>query len=1002
MSGAFRTESGGRIDRSRPLSFRFNGRRLDGFAGDTLASALIANGNHLVARSFKYHRPRGIVTAGAEEPNALVQLGSGPTDEPNVRATMQPLFDGLEARSINCWPSVGWDAGAINDRIARLIPAGFYYKTFLGSPRLWMFYEKAIRRAAGLGTAPVEPDRDRYAKRHAHADLLIVGAGPAGLAAALAAGRSGARVILADEQSEPGGTLLCETATIDERPAADWLAAALDRLGSMPNVRLLPRTTVFGYYDHNLLLALERVDEQPDAVDADLPRQRLWKIRAKEVVVATGALERPLVFADNDRPGIMLAHAARDYALRYGALAGKRAVLFANNDSAYRDTIDLIDSGIAVAAAIDARPTVDGRWPQRLRERGVEILAGHGIVATEGRQRVAGIVAAGLDTDGSARAGDGRAIGCDLVLMSGGWSPAVHLYSQSRSKLRFDEQIAAFVPADPAQMVVAAGAANGTFDLARCLAEGFRVGSETAAATGATGSSGRPPRAETATAEAAMLPVWQIPARRAPDAPGKRFVDFQNDVTAEDIALADREGYRSVEHVKRYTTAGMGTDQGKMGNINALAILAEAQGKTIPEVGTTTFRPPYTPVTIAAFAGYERGALFDPVRRTPIHAWHEAHGAVFENVGQWRRAWYYPRPGETMQEAVNREVAAARTSVGIFDASTLGKIEIIGPDAAEFLDRVYTSKFSTLKVGRIRYGIMLGENGMVIDDGVSARLAPDRFLMSTTSGHAGSVLAWIEEWLQCEWIDLRVRCVGVTEQSATVALTGPDSRRLLAGLTDDLSLDAASFPFMSWKAGRVAGIPARIMRVSFTGDASFEISVPASWGQALWQACMAVGEKYGIVPYGTEAIHVLRAEKGYFIVGRETDGTITASDLGAGWMVDMSKPDFIGKRSLLRSDTARDDRRQLVGLESENPSEVIPEGAQIVGELRGKPPMPMIGYVTSSYWSPNLDRSIALAMLKDGRRRMGDTVSLQLENRTIKAKVVSPVFFDPDGGRLRG
>ncbi len=1002
MTGTFRTDSGGRIDRGRKLSFRFNGRRYDGVAGDTLASALLANGVHLVGRSFKYHRPRGIVTAGPEEPNALVQLGSGPTDEPNVRATMQPLFDGLQARSINCWPSVEWDAGAINDRIGRLIPAGFYYKTFLGSPKLWMLYEKAIRRAAGLGTAPAEPDRDRYAKRHAHADVLIVGAGPAGVAAALAAGRSGARAILADEQSELGGRLLTETAPIDERPAPDWLAGALDRLAAMPNVRLLPRTTVFGYYDHNLLLALERVAEGPPAENVELPHQRLWKIRAKEVVVATGALERPLVFADNDRPGIMLAHAARDYALRYGALAGRRAVLFANNDSAYRAAIDLLDSGIAVAAAIDARPIVAGPWPRRLRERGVEILTGHGIIATEGRRRVSGIVASALETDGGARAGDGRAIECDLLLMSGGWSPAVHLYSQSRSRLRFDETIAAFVPAEAAQKVRAAGAANGTFDLAPCLAEGFRSGFDAAAAAGATGDAGRPPRAETAAADAPMLPVWQVPTRRAPDAPGKRFVDFQNDVTAEDIALADREGYRSVEHVKRYTTAGMGTDQGKLGNVNALAILAEAQGKPIPEIGTTTFRPPYTPVTIAAFAGYERDALFDPVRRTPIHAWHEAHGAVFENVGQWRRAWYYPRAGETMQDAVNREVLAARTSVGIFDASTLGKIEIVGPDAAEFLDRVYTGKFSTLKVGRLRYGIMLGENGMVIDDGVSARLAPDRFLMSTTSGHAASVLAWLEEWLQCEWVDLRVRCTVVTEQWATVALTGPDSRRLLAGLTDDISLDAAAFPFMSWKSGRVAGIPARVMRVSFTGDASFEISVPASWGQALWQACMAVGEKYGIVPYGTEAIHVLRAEKGYFIVGRETDGTITASDLGAGKIVDMAKPDFIGKRSLMRSDTARDDRRQLVGLETENPSEVIPEGAQIVSELRDKPPMPMVGYVTSSYWSPNLGRSIALAMLKDGRRRMGDTVSLPLEQRTIKAKVVSPVFFDPEGTRLRG
>jgi len=1000
----FRLPQGGRIDRGRPLSFTFNDRRYEGYAGDTLASALVANGVHLLARSFKYHRPRGLLAAGVEEPNALVQLGTGAQEEPNVRATMQPLFDGLVACSQNCWPSVAFDIGSINDRIARMLPAGFYYKTFLGSPRLWMHYERIIRQAAGLGRAPLEADTDRYAKRHAHCDVLIVGSGPAGLAAALAAGRSGARVILADEQEEPGGTLLAERRIIDDRSAAEWLRSALDELGAMRNVRLLPRTTVFGAYDHNLMLALERVGDPlvARAFNDPIPRQRLWKIRATQIVLATGALERPLVFADNDRPGIMLANAARLYAQRYAALAGRKALLFANNDSAYRAAIDFMDAGGSVVAAIDLRDAADGALPQRLRERGVDILSGHAVIGTDGYHRISGATVAPFDGT-KIRAASTRNFTCDLLMMSGGWNPAVHLVSQSRGSLRYDEPSAAFLPATTTHAMRVAGSANGSFTLAACLAEGFRAGAAAAASAGRDRVvAGRAPRAENEPADAPMKPVWQVPTGTSPGRSGKRFVDFQNDVTAEDIALANREGYHSVEHVKRYTTTGMGTDQGKTGNVNALAILAEAQNKTPPEIGTTTFRPPYTPVTFGAFAGYERGALLDPVRRTPIHAWHEAHGAIFENVGQWRRAHYYPRAGETMDDAVQREVKAARTTVGIFDASTLGKIEIGGPDAAEFLDRVYTNKFSTLKPGRIRYGVMLGENGLVIDDGISARLASDRFLMSTTSGHAAYVLNWLEEWLQCEWTGLRVYCTGVTEQWATVSLTGPESRKLMAELTDEIALDAASFPFMSWRTGRVAGIPARIMRVSFTGDLSFEINVPASWGQALWQACMAAGEKYGIVPYGTEAIHVLRAEKGYFIVGRETDGTTTAADLGAGWMVDMSKPDFIGKRSLLRSDTARDDRRQLVGLETENPSEVIPEGTQIVGELYPKPPMPMIGYVSSSYFSPNCGRSIALAMVDDGRRRMGDTVSLPLGDRTIRAKIVSPVFFDPEGVRLRG
>jgi sarcosine oxidase, subunit alpha len=997
-----RLPKGGRIDRARPFRFAFDGRDLEGYAGDTLASALLANDVHLVGRSFKYHRPRGVFSAGAEEANALLQIGTGGRSEPNQKAPQIELYDGLFAESQNRLPSLRFDATAINDLLAPLLPAGFYYKTFMWPTGLWMRYERAIRAMAGMGRAAREADPDRYDQTNAHCDVLIAGGGPAGLMAALAAGRAGARVILADEQNEFGGRLLAESAeaeSIGGKPAAEWAAETIAALRAMPEVRLLPRTTGFGYYDHNFLGLVERVTDHLGAAAPDhLPRQRMWRVRAKQVVLATGAIERPLVFADNDRPGIMLAGAARAYLNRHAVSAGERVLIFTNNDDAYRTALDLNAAGIVVPAVVDLRDDPQGPLPRRAREAGIEILASHGVVGTKGRLRVREARVAPLS--GDTLAGPVRAIPCDAIAMSGGWNPAVHLFSQGRGKLRFEEARGIFLPGEAIQANRSAGACNGAFSLAACLAEGAEAGAQAAADAGFEAPALAPPQASEAE-DAPMRVVWQVPSDRAPGKT-RAFVDFQNDVTAKDVKLAAREGYRSVEHFKRYTTTGMGTDQGKTSNINGLAILAGALGEDIPAVGTTTFRPPYTPVAFGAFAGRELGEFYAPIRRTPIHAWHEGHGAVFEDVGQWKRPWHYPRDGEDMHAAVRREAVAARTGIGILDASTLGKIDIQGADAAALLNQVYTNAWSKLEVGRCRYGLMLGEDGMVMDDGVTARLAENRFLMSTTTGNAARVLAWLEECVQTEWPDMKVYMASATEQWATVSISGPRARDLLAEVTGDIDLSPEAFPFMSFREGTVAGIPARVFRISFTGELSFEINVAARHGLAVWAACMTAGEKYGITPFGTEAMHLLRAEKGFIIVGQDTDGTVTPSDLGMDWIVSGKKVDFLGKRSLARPDAVRAGRKRLVGLFTVDPTIVLDEGAQIVAEPRDRPPMKMIGHVTSSYFSPTLGRSIALALIEDGPDRMDQTLYAPMPDRTIPVRVTGPVFYDPDGERMRG
>ncbi len=998
MSQRFRLPSGGRVDRAKTLRFRFNGRSYEGYQGDTLASALLANGVHLVARGIKYHRPRGIHAAGVEEPNALVQLGRGARSEPNARATEIELFDGLRATSVNVWPSLAHDWRSINGLFAKLLVAGFYYKTFKGTQGLWQrVYEPMIRRAAGFGRAPTLPDPDRYDHMNEHCDVLVVGGGAAGLMAALTAGRAGARVMLVDEQSEPGGWLLGCGASIDQHPAPKWVAGVVAELRGMAEVVLLPRTTAFGYYDQNYVCLLERrADHLGRAAPAYSSRQRVWHVRARHVVLAAGAHERPLVFADNDRPGIMLAGAVTTYVRRYGVLPGRRAVIFTNNDSAYETALALTQAGADVVTVIDARAEPGGALAMAAREAGIRVLDGRVVIGTRGTRRVSGVELGRLGADGSSAEPTSERLDCDLLAVSGGHSPVVHLFSQSQGRLRFDETLGAFVPGEPAQPQQMAGAINGLSSLALCLADGLRAARAALEATGfSEATTMAVPRVEPEGQSGALRPLWLVPGHK-PIGRGraKHFVDLQNDTTAADILLARREGFEAVEHMKRYTLAGFGTDQGKTANLNALAILARATGRSIAETGTTTFRPPYTPVGFGALAGTEIGALSDPIRMTPMHDWHVAHGAAFENVGQWRRPWCYPRSGETMQDAVNRECLAVRRAVGVLDASTLGKIEIVGPDAAELLNRIYTNGWKTLRVGQVRYGLMCREDGMVFDDGTTARLAPERYVMTTTTGNAAIVLDWLEEYLQTEWPELKVYCTSVTEQWAVASIAGPKADALITRLAPSLDLSDAAFPALTLREGVVAGIPARLFRISFTGEPSYEINVPSDRGLALWEAVMEAGAPLGVAPYGTEAMHVLRAEKGFIIVGQETDGTVTPLDLGLERMVSRQK-DFIGRRSLGRADTRRADRKQLVGLLTDEPSVVLPEGAQLVrkDDATRAPPVPMIGHVTSSYYSAVLGRSIALALVKGGRGRHGEIIAARFDGRTVLARIGPPVFI---------
>lgn len=995
MAQKFRLSSGGMIDRKKPVSFSFDGKLFQGYEGDTLASALIANGVHLMGRSFKYHRPRGPISADSHEPNAIVEVRTGARREPNTRATIAELYDGLEAQSQNAHPSLKFDYLSFNQLLSPFLTAGFYYKTFMWPASFWEpIYEKFIRNAAGLGRAATEPDPDTYEHSHAHCDVLIIGAGPAGLAAALSAGKTGARVILVEENAFLGGQLALDHDKVDGKSAAKWVASAERELKGMSNVTVMTRTCLFGYYDHNVLVALERVNDHVAEPQNHEPRQRMWTIRATEVVIACGSQERPLVFDNNDKPGIMLSSAVRRYVDRYAVIPGAQVVVCTNNDDGYKTAQVLHSKGISVVAVADARLEASDA-AQAVSNLGIAVELGVLPAKAHGWHRVSSISLQRLDGSpyGSVK--------CDLVAVSGGHSADVHLVSQTGVMPIWDEKKQSFVPGKPTRRERSVGASNGSFALSQCLAEGHEAGRDAVIAAGVkAGKAAAPPKSEEVQ-YGSIHPVWRC------HGDSKAFVDFQNDVSAKDVTLAEQEGYVSVEHAKRYTTLGMATDQGKTSNVNGLAILADARGQSIPEVGTTRFRPPYSPVAIGAFAGHERGKAFQPVRRTAMHRCHEKLGAVFVEAGQWLRPQYYPQPGEDIMQSIWRESDQVRKTAGICDVSTLGKIEIFGPDSAEFLNRLYINGWKLLAPGKARYGLMLREDGYVFDDGTTSRLADDHFFMTTTTANAARVLAHMEYHSQVVWPDLDVHFCSATEQWCGVAVAGPNARKILEaafGDAQDTSNDA--LPFMGVREFDWNGAKARIFRISFSGELAYEVNVPWRYGEAMWDAIWEAGKDFGLIPYGTEALSVMRIEKGH-VAGNELDGRTTAADMGLGKMMS-SKKEFIGNRMAHREDMNAKDRAQLVGLKMIGKEGRLRGGAHLIETASDTSsvddPKASKGWVTSVGDSPTLGCWIALAYVEGGSKRHGTTMVAHypLFDEQVEVEIVSPHFFDPKGERLHG
>ncbi len=977
--------AGSLIDRSKPIKFTFNGKSFDGFEGDTLASALLANGQTLLGRSFKYHRPRGVVASGAEEPNALMNMGEGARFEPNQRATTTELFDGLTAKSQNHWPSLEVDIGAINNKLPKLFPAGFYYKTFMYPRWAWKhLFEPFIRKSAGLGNAPQQPDADRYEYFYAYVDVLVIGGGSAGLEAARAAGETGAKVLLIEQTSYLGGRALVDAESIDEQHKA---------LETMPNVTIRTRTMGSGVYDHGYALAYERISDHTPETEG--PRHRLWRIRAKRIITATGAIERTLNFAGNDIPGVMLASAVRDYVVLWGVSPGTSTVIVTNNDDAYRTAITLRKAGLSIPAIIDARMDGGGLLAQHARDLGIKVLNGKAVKMVNGVKAVSSITICDQMDENSKL----QTISCDCVAMSGGWSPVVHLWSHCGGKLNWDDANAMFSP-DPNRpptdhngegFVITAGAASGALLHNAGLQNAMLAGRQAADEAGFTPSE-EVAAIDTVQDEKPMLPVWSMPQNASYKLRSKSWLDFQNDVKVSDVQLAALEGYESVEHTKRYTTLGMATDQGKLSNINGLAVLANSLNAEIPQVGTTTFRPPYTPISIGSIAGEARGKLFKPTRKSPIDAWQESNNAVWEPVADWRRPYTYRHKNETTAQAVTREINATRSSLGLLDASTLGKILVKGPDAGKFLDLIYTNMMSTLKQGRCRYGLMCTENGFLFDDGVVVRLSNDEFLCHTTSGGSDRVHAWMEEWLQTEWWDFQVYTANITEQYAQIAVVGPNARKVLEKL-GGMDVRNETLPFMAYSEGELAGIRARSFRISFSGELSYEIAVPANQGQEMWGKILKAGAEFDITPYGTEALHVMRAEKGFIMIGDETDGTVIPQDLNLGWAISKKKDDFLGKRAQQRSHMINPNRKQLVGLTTIDPEYVLPDCAHAVEDGQ------IIGHVSSTYFSPTLGHSIAMALIKGGAKRMDEILTFVIDGKEVQAKVVDPVFLDKEGAR---
>ena len=997
MTEKFRLDKGGLINRNKKISFKFNGKKYFGYEGDTLASALIANGVHLVGRSFKYHRPRGFFGAGVDEPYAIVQMNRNNEVDPNVRATEQELFEGLEAKSVNCWPNVDFDIGAINNFLGKFFPAGFYYKTFMWPKSFWYkIYEPIIRKAAGFGAASIKHDKEKYEHKYEYCDLLITGSGPSGLASAYAAAQNGAKVILAEDKSRFGGSLLTSEVTIGNQSGQEWAEKIISELKSMPNVVVKNRSQVFGYYDHNMLVMSERVSDHLPKTEKYIPKQRLWYIRAKEVIISSGSIERPLVFGNNDTPGVMLSSAAKEYLKIYGVLVGKKPLVFTNNDSGYETAIEFKKNGID-PIILDTRKDPNSEIIQEAKDLNINIKTSYVVVAAKGYKKVNSADIAKLSDD-KKNVSNIENIKCDCICVSGFWTPTIHLASQSGNKTKFNEEIDAFIPSKSKQKETTLGSANGIFTLEETLKTSFEKGNELSKQiTNKENKISVPTVVEKKYSNHDKF--WCVPLQEGKNY--KRFLDFQNDVAVSDIQLALREGYRSIEHVKRYTTLGMATDQGRTSNLNGLQLVSDIENKVVPQVGHTTFRPPYSPVSIGAIVGREVGKHSKPTRKSPMHYWHEKNNAVFVDAGVWLRPRYYKQGNENLFEASKREAKNVRQNVGVCDVTTLGKIDIKGPDAAELLNRVYTNAWLKLPVGKARYGVMLREDGIVMDDGTTTRISENHYHMTTTTAQAANVLSHLEYYLQLVWPELNVNVVSSTEQWAGAAIAGPKSRDVLQKLFPDLDVSNEGLPFMGYMEGNLFGVNAKIFRISFSGELAYEVNVESDNGNFMWEKIMEIGKEFNIQPYGTEALSTLRIEMGH-VAGSELDGRTIPYDNSLEGLVSKKK-DFIGKRSLSKIAYVAPDRQKVVGVVPLDKKTSIPEGSYIVKDAKAKLPNPKLGHVSASCWSVEYDNPFSLAIIKDGKNMIGQKLFAlsPLKNKTIPVEIVSSHYVDPKGERVR-
>ena len=997
MEQEFRLKKEGLINRNKLIKFKFNGKNYSGYEGDTLASALLANGIHLIGRSFKYHRPRGFFGAGVDEPNAKLQVKINGYSEPNINATEIELVEGLSASSQNCWPSVNFDIGAINNFLNKFFPAGFYYKTFMWPKSFWYrVYEPFIRKAAGLGVASLEKDNERYDHKYEYCDLLVTGSGPAGLSSAYAAAKNGAKVILAEDKPRFGGSLLTDNVTIDNLSGKEWANKIISELKAMPNVIVKNRSQIFGYYDHNMMVMFEKTGDHLEKKSKFTPRQRLWYIRAKEVLLSTGSIERPIVFGNNDTPGVFLSAAAKEYMKVYGVLIGKKPVIFTNNDSAYETAIEFKKNGVN-PIILDTRENQNSELIDEARNLDIDIKFSYAVINANGYKKVKSATIGKLNKNKDSFENI-ETINCDCICVSGFWTPTVHLASQSGNKLKFSEKIDAFIPDKSKQKEHSIGASNGSFTLKETIESGFKLGSEVSKNITKKDEQVQIPKSNEPK-YSSHDKFWCSPLPKGKNY--KRFVDFQNDVAVSDIEVALREGYRSIEHVKRYTTLGMATDQGRTSNLNGLQLVANVEKKIVPQVGHTTFRPPFTPVTIGTLVGREIGKEYMPTRKTPMHSWHEKNNAVWVDAGAWKRPRYYKRGNENLFEASKREAKNVREHVGICDVTTLGKIDIKGPDAAEFLNRVYTNAWLKLPVGKARYGVMLREDGIVMDDGTTTRISENHYHMTTTTAQAANVLSHLEYYLQIVWPELNVNVVSTTEQWAGAALAGPKSRDVLSKLFPDLDVTNEGLPFMGYTEGKLFGIDAKIFRISFSGELAYEINVKSDNGLFMWEKIIEIGKEFNMQPYGTEALSTLRIEMGH-VAGPELDGRTIPYDVSLDGMVSKKK-DFIGKRSLQKEAFTRDDRQKIVGLVPLDKKSSIPESSHLVEKKNAKYPIPKLGHVSSSCWSVENNNPFSLAIIKDGKNMIGKKLFAvsPLKNTSIEVEVISSHYVDHEGKRVR-